>query len=60
VDAEIMTAFQFAEAERHLAESLADYRTSTGTGRATARAILRHDIARYRIARRAFFRSNKA
>ena len=53
-----MTAFQFAEAERYLRESLADYRTSTGTGRATARAILRHDIARYRIARRAFFRSN--
>jgi hypothetical protein len=55
-----VTAFQFAEAERHLAESLADYHAGTGAERATARAILRHDIARYRIARRAFFRSNKA
>jgi hypothetical protein len=55
-----VTVFQLAEAERHLQESLADYRAGTGTSRATARAILRHDIARFRIARRAFFRSNKA
>ncbi len=55
-----MTAFQFAEAERYLAESLAEYHASTGAGRAAARAILRHDISRYRIARRAFFRSSKA
>ena len=55
-----MTPFQFAEAERYLMESLAELFASTGAERASARAVLRYDVARFRIARRAFYGSNKA
>jgi hypothetical protein len=55
-----VTVFQFIQAERYLQESLAALFASTGAERARARAVLRYEITRFRIARKAFFRSNNA
>ena len=55
-----MTLREFTRAERYLRESLAALFASTGAERARARAVLRYEITRFRIARKAFFRSNKA
>ena len=49
-----MTLHEFTQAERYLLESLAALFAAAGAERAKARAALRYDIARFRIARRAF------
>ena len=54
-----MTAHEFTQAERYLLESLGALFAAAGAERAKARAALRYDIARFRIARRAFYGSNK-
>ena len=53
-----MTLREFTRADRYLLESFAALFAAVGAERARARAALRYDIARYRIARRAFCRSN--